>query len=256
MKDFDNFVDIVRRLRKECPWDKEQTHKSLQRCLLEESYEVLEAIDEENFDELKKELGDVLLQVVFHSVMAEETHKFSLEEVIKAESKKLITRHPHIFGNVKVKNSDEVKTNWERLKSKEGRESVLDGVPKELPALFRAYRIQEKASKVGFDWNDPNPAFDKIMEELTELKAELLSLKTNQDNDRIEDEFGDVLFALVNFSRFIKVNPEDALRRTIEKFIFRFRKIEEFAKANNNKLEDMTLDEMDAVWNRVKNESK
>jgi len=256
MSEFENFVNIVRRLRKECPWDKEQTHLSLRRCLLEETYEVLEAIDTENFTELKKELGDLMLQAVFHSVMAEETGKFSIDDVLKEETEKLIFRHPHVFGNTEVKNSEEVKTNWEKLKMKEGRKSVLDGIPKEMPALFRAYRVQEKASKVGFDWKDPKPVYDKILEEITELKAEIEKRNTEKlsedENKQIENEFGDVLFALVNYARFLKINPEDALRNTIEKFTYRFNKIEEYAKENSLVLEEMTLEEMDVIWNKAK----
>jgi len=243
---FDEFYKIVRRLRKECPWDKEQTHESLRRCLLEESYEVLEAIDTGNLDELRKELGDLMLQVLFHSIMAEETGSFDLKDVLEFETEKLISRHPHIFSTVKVKNSDEVKTNWERLKKKEGRKSVLEGVPKELPALFRAFRIQEKASKVGFDWKDEKPVYDKILEEIGELKE---NVSKNLSKKEVEDEFGDVLFSIVNYARFLKINPEDALRKTIEKFIKRFQKIEEYAKENNIILDDMTLDEMDKIWN-------
>ncbi len=246
---FDEFYKIVQRLRKECPWDKEQTHESLRRCLLEESYEVLEAIDTNNKKELKKELGDLVLQVVFHTIIGEEENTFSFHEVLDLEIKKLISRHPHIFSDVKVKNADEVKTNWEKLKAKEGRESVLDGVPKELPALFRAYRIQEKAAKVGFDWKDEKPVYDKILEEIGELKKNVETLSSREE---IEDEFGDVLFSIVNYSRFLKINPEDALRRTIEKFIRRFQKIEDFAKKNNLVLDDMTLEEMDAIWNKSK----
>jgi len=246
---FDEFYKLVQRLRKECPWDKEQTHESLRRCLLEESYEVLEAIDTNNKEELKKELGDLILQVVFHTIIGEEENTFSFREVLELEIKKLISRHPHIFSDVKVKNADEVKTNWEKLKAKEGRKSVLDGVPKELPALFRAYRIQEKAAKVGFDWKDEKPVYDKILEEIGELKKNMETLSSREE---IEDEFGDVLFSIVNYSRFLKINPEDALRRTIEKFIMRFQKIEEFAKINNLVLDDMTLDEMDVIWNKSK----
>ena len=246
---FDEFYKIVQRLRKECPWDKEQTHESLRRCLLEETYEVLEAIDTNNIDELRKELGDLMLQVLFHSIMGEETKSFTLEDVMDFEIKKLISRHPHIFSNVKVKDSDEVKTNWERLKRKEGRESVLEGVPKELPALFRAYRIQEKASKVGFDWRDEKPVYDKILEEIGELKK---NISESLSKDKIEDEFGDVLFSIVNYARFLKLNPEDALRKTIEKFIKRFQKIEQYAKENNIILDSMTLDEMDKIWNKSK----
>lgn len=199
--------------------------------------------------ELKKELGDVMLQVLFHSVMAEETNDFTLVDVMKTEQKKLIDRHPHIFGDVKVANSDEVKVNWEKLKAKEGRKSVLDGIPNELPALFKAYRIQEKASKVGFDWKEEAPVLDKISEELEELKE---NIQANKSKEEIEDELGDLLFSIVNYARFLKINPEDALRGTIKKFSNRFQKIEEFAKANNKELEDMTLEEMDAIWEQSK----
>lgn len=248
---FLEFVEIVRRLRKECPWDREQTHESLRRCLLEESYEVLESIDNNNIHELKKELGDVLLQVVFHASIGEDEKTFSLEEVIEHEKKKLIERHPHIFGDVKVSGSEEVKINWEKLKRKEGRESVLDGVPNELPALFKAYRIQEKAAKVGFDWKDPKPVYDKILEEIGELKQ---NMEKNLEHHKIEEEFGDVLFSIVNYARFLKINPEDALRKTIKKFSVRFRKIEAHAKSIGKKPEDMSLEEMDVIWNRVKGE--
>jgi XTP/dITP diphosphohydrolase len=250
MKEFDKFVDIVRQLRKECPWDKVQTHESLRRCLLEESYEVLEAIDNNDMDELRKELGDVLLQVVFHGIMAEETEHFNLEDVIRQETEKLIYRHPHVFGDVKVKGKEEVLINWESLKMKEGRKYILDGIPNELPALFKAYRVQEKAAKVGFDWKDPKPVYDKILEEISELKETIV----NKETDNIEMEFGDVLFAIVNYARFIHVNPEDALRKTIDKFSKRFRKIEEYAEANNRKVSDMTLEEMDVIWEQSKKE--
>lgn len=250
---FIEFVNIVKRLRVECPWDKEQTHESLRRCLLEESYEVLEAIDNNDMTELRKELGDLMLQVVFHGIMGEETSSFDLVTVLEAETEKLISRHPHVFGDVKVSDSDEVKTNWEKLKQKEGRISVLDGVPKELPALFRAYRVQEKAAKVGFDWKDVKPVYDKILEEISELKE---NIEKSASQENIEDEFGDVLFSIVNYARFIKINPEDALRKTIEKFIFRFQKIEDYARENNLVLDEMTLEEMDEVWVRVKNNNK
>lgn len=250
---FIEFVNIVKRLRVECPWDKEQTHESLRRCLLEESYEVLEAIDNNDMTELRKELGDLMLQVVFHGIMGEETSSFDLVNVLEAETEKLISRHPHVFGDTKVSNSDEVKTNWEKLKQKEGRISVLDGVPKELPALFRAYRVQEKAAKVGFDWKEVKPVYDKILEEISELKE---NIEKSASQENIEDEFGDVLFSIVNYARFIKINPEDALRKTIEKFIFRFQKIEDYARENNLVLDEMTLEEMDEVWVRVKNNNK
>jgi XTP/dITP diphosphohydrolase len=248
-KNFLEFFEIVKRLRKECPWDKEQTHESLRRCILEESYEVLESIDNNDINELKKELGDVLLQVVFHASIGEENKTFSLNEIINLEKEKLIARHPHIFGNVKVSGSEEVKSNWEKLKRKEGRQSILDGVPNELPALFKAYRIQEKAAKVGFDWKNPKPVYDKILEEIGELKH---NIENGLEHKKIEDEFGDVLFSIVNYARFLKINPEDALRNTIKKFIYRFKKIEEHAKLNGIKPEDMTLDEMDVIWNKAK----
>lgn len=249
LKEFDEFVKIVKRLRNECPWDRIQTHLSLRRCLLEETYETIEAIDENNMEELKKELGDILLQVVFHSNIAEEEKNFTLKDVIESETKKLIDRHPHVFADVKVADSEEVKKNWELLKKNEGRKSVIDGIPKELPALLKAYRIQEKASKVGFDWKDEKPVLDKILEEVNELKEKV---KLNKSQKEIEDEFGDVLFSIVNYSRFLKINPEDALRKTIQKFKQRFNKIEEFAKENNIELEKMTLDEMDEIWNKAK----
>jgi len=249
LKEFDEFVKIVKRLRNECPWDRIQTHLSLRRCLLEETYETIEAIDENNMEELKKELGDILLQVVFHSNIAEEEKNFTLKDVIESETKKLIDRHPHVFGDVKVADSEEVKKNWEMLKKHEGRKSVIDGIPEELPALLKAYRIQEKASKVGFDWKDEMPVYDKILEEVTELREKI---ELNKSPKEIEDEFGDVLFSIVNYSRFLKINPEDALRKTIKKFKQRFHKMEDFAKENNTELEKMTLEEMDQVWNKAK----
>ena len=249
INEFDEFVNIVKRLRKECPWDKIQTHLSLRRCLLEETYETLEAIDENNIDELKKELGDLMLQVVFHSNIAEEENNFSLKDVLQLITKKLIDRHPHVFGDVKVNGSEEVKKNWEKLKQKEGRNSVIDGIPDQLPALLKAYRIQEKASKVGFDWDDEKPVYDKILEEINELKTNITEGKSENE---IESEFGDVLFSLVNYSRFLKINPEDALRRTIKKFRERFQKIEEYARNNQLELENMTLEEMDVIWNKSK----
>lgn len=247
--EFIGFVEIVKRLRNDCPWDKIQTHLSLRRCLLEETYEVLEAIDENNTDELKKELGDLLLQVVFHSNIAEEENEFTLKEVIESETIKLIDRHPHVFGDVKVSDSEEVKRNWEMLKKKEGRKSIIDGIPEQLPALLKAYRIQEKASKVGFDWKEEEPVFDKIIEELDELKE---NVNSGKDIKEIEDEFGDVLFSIVNFARYHKINPEDALRRTVNKFKKRFNSIEDFARKNELELDKMSLEEMDEIWNKSK----
>lgn len=250
--EFNELVDIVKRLRNDCPWDRIQTHLSLRRCLLEETYEVLEAIDSGNMQELKKELGDLLLQVVFHANIAEEKNEFTLKEVIESETKKLIDRHPHVFGDAKVSGSDEVKRNWEMLKKKEGRKSVIDGIPEELPALLKAYRIQEKASKTGFDWKDERPVFEKILEEVNELRT---NIETGKSQDEIEDEFGDVLFSVVNYARFMKINPEDALRRTVKKFRDRFKKIEKYAEENNKVLDEMTLEEMDEIWNKAKAEA-
>ncbi|MBM4157226.1 MAG: nucleoside triphosphate pyrophosphohydrolase [Ignavibacteria bacterium] len=249
MEEFNKFYEIVKRLRKECPWDREQTHKTLRRCLLEESYEVLHSIDEDNKEELKKELGDLLLQIVFHASIAEDENSFTLKELIEEETKKLIYRHPHVFGDTIVSGSEEVKKNWEHFKLKEGRKSVLSGIPDTLPALFKAFRIQEKASKVGFDWKDPAPAFEKVTEEINELKKNIETEKSRED---IEDEFGDVLFSLVNYARLVKINPEDALRKTITKFTDRFSKIEEYAILSGKNLEEMTLEEMDEVWNKSK----
>ena len=247
--EFNKFVEVVRILRKECPWDREQTHESLRRCLMEEAYEVLEAIDSGNRTELKKELGDLMLQVIFHSIMAEETKDFNLADVMRGEREKLIARHPHVFGDTKVSGTEEVKANWEKLKLKEGRKSSLDGVPEELPALLKAFRIQEKASKVGFDWKDSQPVFNKILEEIEELRE---NVEEGKSMEKIQDEMGDVLFSIVNYSRFLKINPEDALRGTIRKFAGRFKEIEKYAKSKGKSMEDMSLEEMDEVWNRVK----
>ncbi len=249
--EFNEFVDIVRKLRKECPWDRIQTHLSLRRCLLEETYEVLEAIDDDNKSELKKELGDILLQVVFHSNIAEENNDFTLKDVIESETEKLIERHPHVFADVKVKDSEEVKKNWEKIKKNEGRKSIIDGIPEELLALLKAYRIQEKASKTGFDWKDAKPVFEKVVEEINELKE---NVDLGKPIEEIEEELGDVLFSIVNYARFIKINPEDALRKTIKKFRNRFQKIEKYAEENNKVLEEMSLEEMDAVWDKAKEE--
>ena len=248
-EEFIKFYELVKQLRNECPWDKEQTHESLRRCLLEEAYEVLEAIDNNDKPELKKELGDLLLQVVFHAVLGEESNDFNMTEIMSEEREKLIRRHPHIFADVKVNGSEEVKANWERLKKKEGRVSALDGIPPELPALFKAYRIQEKASKVGFDWKESEPVFNKIQEELEELRVNVESGKPKPD---IEDEMGDLLFSIVNYARFLKINPEDALRGTIQKFSKRFRCIEQKAKNNGKELDLMTLAEMDELWEEAK----
>lgn len=258
IKEFDNFVSIVKRLRNECPWDREQTLESIRHLILEETYEVLEAIDEKNYGELKKELGDLLLHIIFISVIAEGNKQFDLSEVIEGITKKLIERHPHVFSNVKVKNTDEIMKNWEEIKLNEGKSSILDGVPKELPALTRAYRLQEKSSKVGFDWETSIDAFRKIEEELFEFKQEAESLKAKDNKipsdeyEKLENELGDILFALVNYSRFLEINPENALRKTIEKYIKRFKFIEATLKNNGKKITESNLEEMDTIWNESK----
>ena len=250
LQKFEEFVDLVKTLRKECPWDREQTHKSLRICLIEEAYEVLESIDNGDQNELKKELGDLMLQVIFHSILGEESGDFTLAEILQLETQKLISRHPHVFGDVKLNSSESVKQNWEKLKMKEGRTSALQGVPPELPALLRAYRIQDKASKTGFDWKESEPVFEKIKEELQELKD---NIDSNTPIEMIEDEFGDVLFSIVNYARFLKINPEDALRKTISKFTKRFSEMEVIAKTEMKKdLNEMTLEQMDEIWNSIK----
>ncbi len=245
---FEDFVAITKRLRIECPWDRKQTHASIRHSLIEEAYEVVEAIDNNQMDDLRKELGDLLLHVVFHANIAEETDEFQLEEVIDGITKKLIFRHPHVFNGVPAATAEEVKENWEQLKLKEGRESVIDGVPRELPALLRAHRLQEKASAVGFDWKQKEDAWKKAEEELQELHTALAA----KDHREVEAEFGDLLFALVNYSRFIEVNPEHALRRSIEKFTERFKYIERRMRETGRDIRSSSLEEMDALWNEAK----
>ncbi|MBX2975478.1 MAG: nucleoside triphosphate pyrophosphohydrolase [Ignavibacteriaceae bacterium] len=245
---FNEFVDIVKRLRKECPWDKEQTNDSIKASTLEEAFEVVHAIDENDFDELKKELGDLLLHVVFHTQIAEELGHFSIENVIQSITDKMIRRHPHIFGDTTVNNSKDVEKNWETIKLEEGRSSVLDGLPKAMPALLRAHRMQEKASKVGFDWTNSEDVWKKVIEEISELKS---AEETKIKND-IEEEFGDLLFALSNYARFIDINPENALRKACSKFDNRFRYIEVKLKENGKHISSSNLEEMDFYWNESK----
>jgi XTP/dITP diphosphohydrolase len=247
-KKFENLMDIMRRLRNDCSWDSVQTHDSIKANTLEEAYEVVEAIDEKNYNELRIELGDLLLHIVFHSVMAEEKNNFNIDNVIDTISEKLIRRHPHVFGEVKVKNNDDITRNWETIKLQEGRKSVLEGVPKHLPELHKAFRLQEKAAKVGFDWEKKEDVWEKVLEEIEELKE----AETKNDIAFAEEEMGDLLFSLVNYSRFIGVNPGNALRRTNEKFLKRFQFIEEELTKQNKKIYDATLEEMDKLWNESK----
>lgn len=265
---FIEFVEIVKRLRKECPWDREQTNDSIKHATLEEAHEVIEAIDNNDPDELKKELGDLLLHVVFHTVIAEGDNKFTLDEVIDSISEKLIRRHPHVFGDTTVKDAEHVKRNWETIKLQEGRASVLEGVPENLPALQRAHRLQEKAAKVGFDWEQKSDVWKKVIEEIEEMheieqvKSQKLKVKNGIDatgsdvkdelDEKLESEVGDVFFALVNYARFLGINPENALRKTNRKFIERFNFIEEKLKENGKTPNESSLAEMDKYWNESK----
>lgn len=257
---FTEFVQIVKRLRKECPWDREQTNDSIKSNTIEEAYEVVEAIDNKDFGELKKELGDLLLHVVFHTQIAEDDDYFNIDDVIDSIKEKLIRRHPHVFGETKVADSDEVKKNWEEIKLSEGRESVLDGVPYKLPALQRAHRLQEKAAKVGFDWETKEDVWKKVIEEIEEMH-DVENLKSqNSDpksiqvlNQKLEKEVGDVFFAIVNYARFLGINPEDALRLTNEKFIKRFNYVQSKIKETGKAINESNLEEMDKYWNESKN---
>ncbi len=248
LKALDRLLTIMDELREQCPWDKKQTMQSLRHLTIEETYELGDAILDNDLDEVKKELGDVLLHIVFYSKIGSETKDFDIADVANSICDKLIDRHPHIYGDVKVENEEDVKRNWENLKLKEGKASVLEGVPKSLPALVKASRIQDKVSGVGFDWEEPQQVFEKLKEELEELQHEV----TEDNQDLIEAEFGDVLFSMINYARFLKVNPENALERTNKKFIKRFQYLEQKAKQQGKALADMTLTEMDVYWNEAK----
>ena len=245
---FSRLVSIMDDLRERCPWDKKQTIQSLRQMTLEETYELADAITEENWKAIKEELGDLLLHILFYSKIATEQEHFTITEVIEGISKKLIDRHPHIYGDVSVSNDEDVKRNWEKLKLKEGKKSVLSGVPKTLPSLVKAMRLQEKAKQVGFEWENKEQVWEKVEEEEAELK-EAISL---QDQQKMQEEFGDVLFSLVNFARFLSIDAENALEITNKKFIQRFTQMEEKAMGNGKKLDEMTLPEMDAIWNEIK----
>lgn len=246
---FSKLLDIMDDLRAKCPWDKKQTMESLRHLTIEETYELSDAIIENNLEEVKKELGDLLLHIVFYAKIGSETDDFDIAEVINGICEKLIVRHPHIYGETVVENEEDVKRNWEQIKLKEGNKSVLGGVPKSLPALVKAIRIQEKARGVGFDWEEKHQVWDKVQEEIQEFKE---VVESKESDDKIEDEFGDVLFSLVNYARFLEVNPETALERTNKKFIMRFNYLEEKAKNIGKNLSEMTLAEMDVFWNEAK----
>lgn len=250
LKAFERLLSIMDELREKCPWDRKQTIESLRHLTIEETYELSDAILANNYEEIKKELGDLMLHIVFYARIASESNKFNIADVLNSICDKLIARHPHIYGDVKVKSEEEVKTNWEKLKLKEGNKSVLSGVPNTLPALIKAWRIQEKARGVGFDWENKQQVWDKVMEELQEFKTE--ADKDNNENN-IEEEFGDLLFSLVNYARFMGINPEDALEKTNKKFIKRFTYLEQETKKDGKNLSEMTLEEMDVYWNKAKN---
>ncbi|GAA4767017.1 MULTISPECIES: nucleoside triphosphate pyrophosphohydrolase [Flavobacterium] len=245
---FNRLLDIMDNLREKCPWDKKQTLQTLRHLTIEETYELGDAILDNNLQEVKNELGDLLLHIVFYAKIGSESNSFDMADVANDICEKLIHRHPHIYGDVIVENEEEVKQNWEKLKLKEGKQSVLEGVPKSLPALVKASRIQDKVKGVGFDWEEPHQVWEKVQEELQELQHEV---KTN-NQDKIEAEFGDVLFSMINYARFLNVNPEDALERTNKKFIKRFTYLEGKAKDLGKNLSEMTLAEMDVFWEEAK----
>ena len=245
---FQRLLNIMDDLRAQCPWDKKQTMQSLRHLTIEETYELGDATLDNDLQEVKKELGDLLLHIVFYAKIGSETGDFDIADVANGVCDKLIIRHPHIYGDVKVDNEEDVKRNWEKIKLKEGNKSVLGGVPKSLPALVKASRIQDKAAGVGFDWDNIDDVFAKVKEEIEELHAEVKA----QKHTAIEAEFGDVLFSLINYARFLKVNPEDALERTNKKFIARFQYLERKAAESGKSLRDMTLAEMEAYWQEAK----
>ncbi len=246
---FERLLKIMDELRTQCPWDKEQTFDSLRHLTIEETYELSDAILEKDLDEIRKELGDLMLHIVFYAKLGEEAGSFGIADVLKGINEKLIGRHPHIYGDVKVNSAEDVKDNWEKIKLTEGRESVLEGVPMSLPAMVKAYRIQDKVRGVGFDWDNVSQVWDKVEEEIAELKHEL---DNGADTLRTESEFGDLMFALVNYARFIDVNPETALERTNRRFISRFKHLEKAINAEGKNLHDMTLAEMNVYWESAK----
>jgi XTP/dITP diphosphohydrolase len=248
---FQRLLTIMDELRENCPWDKKQTFETLRPLTIEEMYEMTDAILDKDFKELEGELGDLFLHLVFYCKIGSESSLFTVESVLNRISDKLIDRHPHIYGDVEVKDEEEVKRNWEKLKLKEGKKSILQGVPKSLPALVKASRIQEKVKGIGFEWDNIEDVWAKVTEELNELKIEI-----DQKSENIEEEFGDLIFSLVNLSRYIQVQPENALAKTNSKFIQRFQLMENMVESENLKLEDMTLSEMDIYWEKSKNSLK
>lgn len=253
IKEFKRLLDIMDELRAKCPWDKKQTYDSLRHLTIEETYELADAIIEKNSSNIRKELGDLMLHIVFYAKIGSEKGEFDMADVLKGINEKLIKRHPHIYCDVKAETDIQVKNNWEKIKLQEGHFSVLEGVPASLPAMVKAYRIQDKARGVGFDWEKPEQVWKKVLEELDELKKEV---ETGAGNEKIENELGDLFFALINYSRFIDTNPETALEKTNKKFIKRFKYLEKTAKQQGRSLHEMTLAEMDVFWNEAKEKFK
>ncbi|MCD4735261.1 MAG: nucleoside triphosphate pyrophosphohydrolase [Bacteroidales bacterium] len=251
IKAFRQLLDTMDELRAKCPWDKKQTYESLRHLTIEETYELSEAVLSKDTEGIKNELGDLMLHIVFYAKIGSERNEFDMADVLNYINDKLVNRHPHIYGDIEAKDAKAVKDNWEKIKLKEGKKSVLEGVPKSLPPLVKAYRMQEKASGVGFDWEKDHQVWDKVMEEMNELKYEV---DNNGDTSKVEEEFGDLLFALVNYARFININPEDALEKTNRKFIRRFQHLEGKARENGKSLHEMTLAEMDVYWDQAKME--
>ena len=248
LKSFERLLNIMDDLRAKCPWDRKQTMESLRYLTIEEVYELSDAIIEKDLTEIQKELGDIMLHLVFYAKIASETNNFDVGDVLNGICEKLIHRHPHIYGDVKVQSEEEVKSNWEKLKLKEGKNSVLEGVPKSLPAMVKAIRIQEKARGVGFDWDNKEQVWEKVIEELNEFKVEM----DKGDVNNIETEFGDLIFSLINYARFININPEDALEKTNKKFIKRFQYMEEQLQKEGRSMDQLLLNELDLYWNKAK----
>lgn len=249
---FLRLINIMNNLREKCPWDKKQTIQTLRSLTIEETYELADAITESNWKDIKEELGDVLLHIVFYAKIATEQNKFTIDDVINGICDKLTARHPHIYGDVKVNDEEDVKRNWEKLKLKEGKKSVLSGVPSSLPATVKAMRLQEKAKQTGFEWDNKAQVWQKVEEEMNELQQAI----DENNQSHIEEEYGDLIFSLINYARFLHIDAENALERTNKKFIQRFTQMEEAAFEQGNSLADMTLEEMDAIWNRIKTQNK
>lgn len=249
LEQFERLLNIMDDLREKCPWDRKQTLESLRHLTIEETYELADAILDNDLEEIKKELGDILLHIVFYAKIGSEKNAFDIADVAEGICEKLISRHPHIYGDVEVADEEEVKANWEKLKLKEGKKSVLEGVPRSLPAMVKATRIQDKARGVGFDWDNREQVWAKVNEELAELKEEIDS---NAEKAKVESEFGDVLFSMINYARFIDIDPETALERTNKKFIKRFQYLEAESKKDGKELSNMSLEEMDEYWNAAK----